>query len=477
MTPRQVLAILKARWVIAASLLAVTLLTGLVVTLLTPNKYTSAASVLVDVKSPDPVAGMVLPALMSASYMATQLDLLTSDRVALRVVRSLRLAESPILRQQWEDATEGQGDYESWVIGKIRRDLAIVPSRESNVITITYTGAEPNYAAALCNAFLDAYIKTTAELRMEPARQYGELFDTLGGQLRERLEKAQARLSTFQRENNLMATDERLDIENGRLAELSTQLTSLQALQAESSSRKAQITRQADQTNDVLSNAVVASLKADVSRLEGKLEEAQARYGDSHPTIVETKANISALRQRIRDEIQRVSGSVGAQNNANEQRVALVKAALEEQRAKVLKLKALRDEASVMVRDVDNLQRAYDVVQSRATQATMESQTTQTNLSIIKAATAPGEPSSPNLIFNMLIAAFVGTLLALSAAIGYELFDRRVRTLDDVIEDLHLPVVGVLLKSPDAPSALLGKRLPPWLVQRGNPDMLTQIGV
>lgn len=472
MSINQILSILRARWIIAVAVfLTVMAGTGLY-DLIAPRKYTAAASIMVDVKSPDPVTGMVLPAMMTPSYMATLVDLLVSERVALRVVRTMRLNENDQLRQQWRASSEGKGDFDTWVAETIGKQLDVKPSRESNIINISYSGSEPAFVAALCNAYVDAYINTSADLRIDPAKQSNTLFEDVNRQLRERLEKAQARLSAFQREHGLIVTDERLDVEMSRMAELSTLNTQLQALVAESRSRKQQILARADQSAEVLNNVLVASLKGDLSRLEAKQEEDLAKYGDKHPSMVERRANIEALRQRIAAESRRIAGSAGSNNTVNEQRLSEVQKNLEEQRAKVLRMKALRDEASVMLRDVDNIQRAYDAVQARATQSRMESQSNQTNLSVIKSASVPSDISSPRVIQHMLMAIFAGTLLALVSAIGFELFDRRIRSVDDVMGDLRLPLIGVLLKNPDAKSSLLGRRMQPWLMRQYVPEAI-----
>ena len=85
-------------------------------------------------------------------------------------------------------------------------------------------------AAALANAFVQAYTDTTLELRVDPARQYSGFFDSRAKAYRDNFEKAQDRLAQFQKEKGLLVTDERLDIETARLAELSSQLVGLQAL-------------------------------------------------------------------------------------------------------------------------------------------------------------------------------------------------------------------------------------------------------
>ena len=109
MTFQQFLLILKARfWTVFFTLLIVVVAT-IIVSLVIPKEYTAAAAVVVDVKSPDPVAGLVLPGLITPGYMATQVDIINSDRVAQRVVKMLRLDESPAVKAQWQEDTEGKG--------------------------------------------------------------------------------------------------------------------------------------------------------------------------------------------------------------------------------------------------------------------------------------------------------------------------------------------------------------------------------
>jgi len=40
-------------------------------------------------------------------YMATQVDIITSEQVAQRVVKMLKLDQVPAIQEQWRDATDG----------------------------------------------------------------------------------------------------------------------------------------------------------------------------------------------------------------------------------------------------------------------------------------------------------------------------------------------------------------------------------
>jgi succinoglycan biosynthesis transport protein ExoP len=413
MTFTQFLSILRARWKLSALVFALTVLTAVVVSLVLPKKYTATASVVVDAK-PDPITGMMLAGVANMAMMATQVDIITSDRVARRVIRNLKLDQNPQVREQWQEATNGEGSIEDWLGGVFQKQLDVKPSRESNVINIGYQAPDPQFAAGVANAFVQAYIDTAIELRVDPARRYSGFFDDRSKEAREAVEAAQARLSEYQQTSGIIGNDERLDVETQRLNELNSQLVMLQSLAAESNSRSAQ-----------------------------------------------SVGSITELRSRLEVETKRAVGSTTVNANVNAARVADVRAQLEAQRAKVLKLKGGRDEMSVLQRDVDNAQKTYDALVGRMNQSNLESQTQQSNVNVLSAASPPLLPSSPKVLLNTIVAIFLGGLLALGTALVREMMDRRVRGPQDLVEALGLPMLGVMPKPAvkSGPPSLMAQRV------------------
>ncbi len=458
MTLSYLLLVLRARW--RASILVLCTVFGLALLasfLITPQ-YTATAAVVLDVKSPDPIAGIVLPGMTVSGYMGTQVDVLQSERVALRALRALKLDQDAEMQARWREATGGDGDMLAWLAETLQRKLDVKPSRESNVITVAFTSPDRNLSAAVANAIVRAYVETTLELRVDPARQYNSFFDGRAKQLRDAVEQAQTRLSIYQREHGIVATDERLDVENARLNELSTQYVLAQSAAGESSSRAGQVGPNGDRMAEVLNNPVVITLTAELGRQEARLGELTSRYGDQYPPIIELRANIAQLRTRIDAESRRVTGSVAVNNNVNQSRVAQLAAALEAQRNKVLMLKSQRDEAGVLLRDVDNAKRSYDLVMDRFNQSNIESQNTQTNVSVLKTATPPSAPSSPRTVLNAAVGLLIGLLLGVVTAMVRELRDQRLRTEHDVAVTMGVPVLGVLADRPRRGAAERGSR-------------------
>jgi succinoglycan biosynthesis transport protein ExoP len=447
MTLAQLWVVLQGRWraalAVAAGVFALIMAASVLLWFFMPN-YTASAAVVLDVKSPDPIAGIVLPGMNVSSYMATQVEVMESDRVALRAIDTLKLDHDRELRDDWMSDTDGRGDFRAWLVERISRKLDAKPGRESNTITVKYTAHDPERAARVANAFVDAYIDVTLQLRVEPAVQYNAVFDDRSRQLREALELAQSRLSVYQREHGIIASDERLDVENQRMTELSAQLVLLQGAAAEASSRHQQAHAGGNAMPEALTNPVVAALSAELARQQATLQQLNSRLGDQHPQVIELKANIAELNTRLAAASQSVNSSLSVNDNVNQERLKQARSAVEDQRARLLKLKAQRDESEVLTRDVENAQKAYDAVATRLNQSRIESQNTQTNVSVLKRATTPPFPSSPNLLLCTAAGVLLALLTGAMTAILREQRDQRLRTDDDVRLLLKQPLLGVL---------------------------------
>lgn len=435
---------LRARWRIAMLVFVAVVAVAAGFTFTRKSQYTAVASIVLDVKSPDPIAGVVLPGMTSTGYMATQINVVQSERVALRAIEALGLAGDDERKTAWREATEGVGSFESWLAGSLLNKLEVIPTRDSNVLSVSYTSPDPEFAAQVTNAWVKAYIDTTLELRVEPAKLYNSFFDERSKQLREDLEKAQSRLSAYQREKGIVATDERLDVESLRLTELSSQLVQMQALVSDSGGRQRQSATNAGRMQEVFNSPVLVSMSTELSRAEALLNERREKLGQNHPEMAELQGKISQLRAGIESETRRVASSLRITDDINRGRLAQTQAAIDEQRAKLLRLKGLRDESAVLERDVENARRSYDLALTRLSQTSVESQTTQTNVSVLREASTPPYPSSPRTRLNLTLGMLVGALLAAAAAVAREMMDRRLRTDQDVLEGLGLPLLGVL---------------------------------
>lgn len=444
MNVHQFLLILLARKKIILGTLLATVLLALGWSLAQQKTYQATASVLLNYKGVDPLTGLTMPGQLMPGYMATQMDIIGSKNVALRVVDALRLASSPAVVRQFQEANEGRGTVRDWLADLLLKKLEIMPSRESSVVEISFSGADPAFAAAVANAFAQEYQRVTVQLKTEPAKNASRYFNEQTKLLRDNLEAAQARLSTYQQEKGIVSLDNnRVDVELSRLNDLSGQLVAAQTAAIEASSRE-RAAGGAVNSPDVANNALVQNLRVSLAGAEAKLAEAGSRFGRNHPQYRAASAEAGKLRAELNAAVGTVTASVGANADVLRQRESQLRSELEAQKIRVLELNRTRDELGPLLKDLEGAQRAYDAATQRFSQTRIEAQSEQSDISVLNPAVAPVAPSGPRVLLNTLVSVLLGTILGVGLALLLELLARPVRSSSDVRDMLGIPVLGTV---------------------------------
>jgi chain length determinant protein EpsF len=444
----QALSILRARRWLVLSVLFATVSAGLALSFLLPPRYVATVSLVVDTKSTDPVSGALMPVPLLPTYVATQVDVIASHNVALKVVDRLKLANLPEVRAQFLASTGGAGQVRDWIADQLLRQIDVRPSRESSVININYASTDARSAADLANAFAEAYISASLELKTDPARRQTGWFEQQVLELRKALETAQEKLSAYQKESGILGAEaDRLDVENARLAELSSQLVAAQRAMYDAATRQDQMTSAAarerlDEVPDVAANALVQSLKAEIVRAEGRLAEIGGRYDKNHPQYQSAAAELASLKDKLAAELKTAKGSIVQSAQIARRQVNELEQALERQKARVLALSRKRDTLSVLTHDVESARTAYDAAMQRHTHVRLESRLDQTDIAVLNPAIPPLLPVFPKIPLNVVLSVLIGTMLGCGFALLLEMMNRRVRVRDDLTYALGIPVLS-----------------------------------
>lgn len=444
----QLLLSLKARIKIVLFTFFITVLTATVVSLLLPKSYKATTQLVANYNGTDSVTGTVSPSQLTTSYMATQQDIIKSDSTALKVVDALHLVDNHRMKEKFTDATHGRGEIRNWLAAKLTQKLEIEPSRESNVIQISFTDTEPKFAADVANAFAKSYQELSTQLKVEPAQKAANYFNQQTKTFRDNLAKAQARLSEYQQEKGITSADERLDVENTRLNELSDELVRVQSLAIEARSRQKNTLDNAKDSPDVALNPVVQNLRVDAVKAESKLVELSERLDKNHPEYQAAEAELHKIQSQLQNEIRRTSNSIAGTAQIQQQREAELRMKVALQKTEVLKLNRTRDELSVLQKDVETAQKALDAVAQRFSQTNIEGQSNQSDIAILSLAKPPTSPRGPKVALNILLAIFLGGLLGAGFGLIAEMMDRRVRSSDDIADLLKVPVVALIKNKP-----------------------------
>lgn len=449
MNLQQLLNILRLRWLMMLIVIAVTVGGTYTVSRFLPRIYVAEASLMIEMRS-DPLMSTFMPQLVATSYLGTQADIIKSERVAAQVVQMLGLDKQAESVTMWRNDTEGKVPIDRYFGELLLKSLKVEGGRFSNVVTISYGSEDPKFSAAATNAFVQAYISTSASLRADPAKSYAGYFESQAKTYREELDRAQAKLTEYQNKHGIVASPQRLDAESTRLDALNLQLAQAMAERTEASAR--QTNSGAETSPDVQNSPSVQALKGQLAAAESKLTEISSVVGSRHPQRLLLEAQIEGLREQLAAEMRRVTGATATVGRQSNQKVAEIRALVEQQKRTVLAMRTQLDEMATLYREVEAAQRAFSSVTDRRNQVTLESKSDQAAARIISPAIEPLEPAKPRVGVMVGISVAFGVAFAVALALGLELLDRRLRSPADLTELEGIPLLGVI-----SPSAKPGR--------------------
>lgn len=437
MSFQQFLQILFARKKIVLSVLSLVVVTTTIVSLLLPKQYTAEANIAIDTVKIDPISNIPMSGLLIPGYMATQVDIIGSHNTARKVVQMTGLNQLPEAQIKFQEDTKGHGDIIDWLADSIVKDLNIRPSRESNVIALSYTSTDPAFASSMANTFVDAYRKEVIDMRSNLAQENQDFFEQQIKSLKAKLEFAQNKLSEYQRKEGIVASDERIDVENQRLNDLSAQLVTTQGQLIDAQSR---LKKEGSIEPDVLNNPLIQQLKSQLAMQESKFKQIAAKEGPNHPTYKQTQAEVNATRAQLYSQISQYSNSLTSTAENLAERLANLQKVLDIQKLRVLELKSQRSHLDIMQQDVNNAQQIYQRAIQKLSESIMESNSNITNISILKSAPQPLESSRPKVLLNILLSIFIGLFSGSCIALILEMTNKKIRSIEDIEQHLQTPV-------------------------------------
>src|ERR1051326_8304357 len=448
----QFLLALRARRKAFMLALVATIVAALAVALIMPKKYVGQATLIVDSRDEQTIAPHGGVALATrAAYVATQIELIQSGRVATQVARDLNLAENAELREMWQDDTGGVGPIDVW-IGELLLQKLKVTNTVSNLITIEYSTKSPKAAAQIANGFAKAYLDVVLELRNQPVREASHWFEEQLGGMRNQVTQAENKLTAFQKQKGILVADEHLDIETARLTELNTQMLAARAAFYDAESKYKQASEllasggSPDAMADVMASPAVAAVKLDLARAESLLQTASTDLGANHPVYMKYSADVKALREKLASEMKKVVATLRNAMEQSQRREQEIKTAVDAQQARIMQAKDVRVQLSSMTREVENAQRNYDTVLTRAMSTQLESRARQGDVQLLTPAIEPALPAQPKIPLVAALSVVLGLLIATGMVYLLEPLGRRVRSRGDLEARLAVPSLGRLSK-------------------------------
>ena len=445
MTISQVLVILLRRgWIVLLALLTTLIVAGGVV-LFVPGRYEATATASIDSENIDPITetgsygGSVL--LMQGNIMA----LVSSQKVAVDVVRRLNLTANPDVQQAFRNSSSfGRESVEEWMASSLLAGVDPKFLGGTNVLAIKYKSGDPNQAALMANAFLAATIDGSVAMKAAEADQTARWFAPQIEALHKELDASREALAAFQAETNLVAPNDGADSDSSQYMAISSQLSGLRAQLSTLQSRLA--SGSTDLSNDPADPdlQILAGLKQKVSAAESDIEAIKGTLGPANPKVMLEQANLAANRKQIGEATEKMKLHLKQRIATTEDQITALEAEQAKAQKTLIQVQGQRNRLRELQSDVAFRAEQLNERERALAQAKLKSKLTFSEITVLDKAAPPLAPSFPKPTIVIPVGVGAGLALGLLLALLAEATDRRVRFPIDLEYSASAPFLGGL---------------------------------
>lgn len=418
--------------IIAFSVLLITVVYAKIL----PKTYSASATLMVRYEVNEGGKQYAINAL--GSWVSTQIDLMQSSEVLDPVIERLDLAHDKAFAAGFNGAEDARIPY---VEKNLAKALEIVQGAQANqLIYITASAQDPVLAANIANAVADVYKEKEISWVNTPAAERAREYSKQLAELKAKVQAAQDQVTAFRQKTGITDVVTENDTETQNLTNLE------QKLQEAQNARRNLEAQQVDtNTADVQASNVVQTLKTQLATQQALLAQLQTTMGPQHPKVLELKSQIEATQRALTQEAHGFNETKTASLKIARDLEQKLQAATNEQRAKVLAYRKIRDDGSKLVLELESAQAVYKRALDGYDQIMFASSAAeqQSNINFVSRATPSVKATKPNKMKLVMMGFIGGIFLGLAGPLGFDLlFNRRIRCKDDIERDLGLPVLA-----------------------------------
>lgn len=325
-------AIWRRRWTILGPTLIFAILAFVIVNMMTPL-YRSEARVLIEGRDniylrPEADKG-VDRNIVDPEAVTSQVQVILSRDLALRVIRQLKLGESP----EFDPVLNGVPTHgallslfgigrdplrmtpEERVLETYYSRLTVYSIDRSRVISIAFDSRDPELSARIANAVADGYLELQQAARQDQARSAGQYLSGEIENMRKKVAEAEAKVENFRAKSNLFIGPNSATLASQQLADVNAQIATARGQKADAETKSRLIRNMIEsgkplEASEVLNSELIRRLGEQRVTLRAQLAEQSATLLDFHPRIRELRAQVADLETQIRGEAEKIVRSL-----------------------------------------------------------------------------------------------------------------------------------------------------------------------
>lgn len=433
---------------------------------MTPPTYESSARLILDERRTSvSELGQALAANNTpgnASPIATQAELITSERILKRAVGLLK--------------PRGASEHPLPSVGEVGGSLRVKIVPATNILELSYKSSDPELAAEVLNAISQAVVQESGESIRQQASSVRQFVEARVPQQQANLEQAELNESRFKEANGIVSLEDQDTSLINSLTTVEDQGRTLSA-QLKEAERKSGLLQGVIGVNNV-QTAYLASragqddelkiLRGKLTDLEAQVIDTRSRLGDQHPDLLAITQKRDETRSLYAQSLARIvpaqqalaSGKVAADDLSRNlittyitgevERTALLdklKTVQEQQqplRARLAALPAKQRVLTNLVRRREQEAATLKLLQNKLEEARIAEAQLVSNVRVVGLAAVPSSPASPKTLLALMLGGVTGAALAIGVILLGELLNTKIGSAAEAEAQLKLPVLGIL---------------------------------
>lgn len=322
----------------------------------------------------------------------------------------------------------------------------------TDIINVSFNSPDPRLAARIANELPETYIVDKLEAKLEATERVSEWLSGQVAELEAKVRDSEQAVELYRIEKGMTEVGGS-DLLTQQLSSINSQLIIARAERAEAEARLGQVQRLvlADQqgiesASEVLSSPMILQLRSQEAEVQRRISELGVEFGPKHPRMLQVNAELSDVRDRIDEEIQKVV--LGLENevevartreNSLAESLAEAESQTGAQNREAVQLRALEREAAAN-------RTLYETFLNRFKETASTEGTETPDARVLSTAEVPGSPSWPNRQRTFMTILLFGFLGACGLVIGLHLLSPGMLTPEQIEAQLGAHAIGMLPK-------------------------------
>jgi polysaccharide biosynthesis transport protein len=390
----------------------------------------------------------------SSSKMLSEIEILKSDTLLLKVAREMDLSNNPTffdMKGPIAHTTLDDPSIRQATVHVLQSNLHVALVPKTDIIRISYSSLSAKLSSDIVNKVIATYIQRSYETRFESSQKVSTWLSSTLDDLKQQVETSQEQMMNMERRLGILGFDPTHN-------QISTSLEDLS--KAAGSAKLARIIAEARYRilNGMDPNSIEGSIETtpgtvigELNSLRTQIATARANYaqllatlGPDHPQAKAAKAQIDEFAKEIDAEQNRLL--LQAKENyviarANEDQTT---AALESQKTDADKLRDDLVEYTLRKREFEANRTLYDSLRERLRTAGVQAGLESLEIDIVDQALPPAHPLLRPQSTVILTSLVFGLLGGIVVAFVMESLDTGMRSIAEIESITELPSLAIV---------------------------------